>query len=595
MSEDEPLGAPAPGKRLASTGRRCGALLGIGTLGLCSAAWAQERPSEDELFGGPANPSPAASAAAASPSSREAPASDVDNPNPGVTSASDSATAAPGAVSPGAASPPETPVQGSQAPATPPNPAASAEASRDARILGGGESAPMFTEEAAPDDPLRIGGQLYLRLQSTASEGQSFRDFSFGAPSLLDVYLDARPNDRVRAFARGRMLYDPTLPAGESSANTMAALPATGSTSGSPALSSLFQSQTRDPRAYLDQMWIKFDVAHRLFVTAGKQHVRWGTGRFWAPTDYLHLRPRNPLDVFDARTGTSMVKLHLPIESRQWNFYAYGVTEGPDATQTLGRLAGAVRAEFVLGTTELGLGVFGRKNGRPRFAADLSTGIGDFDFYGEVALRDQNEVDRLRYEPNAVIPDGPAPPSWQTPSETARARLAQIVDALYPVYRERGIRPQAVGGVNYSRKYHDNDVFTIGAEYFYNSLGYSSPTLYPGLVLPHSSPLSDSANFFYLGRHYGALFFSLPAPYSLDTHTFTLSTIGNLSDRSFITRLDYSLVVLTHVRFEAFVSGRYGNEHGEFRFGIRNLDLGGFVFSRAPAFMDFGLALRVAI
>ncbi len=93
----------------------------------------------------------------------------------------------------------------------------------------------------------------------------------------------------------------------------------------------------------------------------------------------------------------------------------------------------------------------------------------------------------------------------------------------------------------------------------------------------------------------GALFCSLPPPYSLDTHTFTLSTIGNLSDRSFITRLDYSLVVLTHVRFEAFVSGRYGNEHGEFRFGIRNLDLGGFVFSRAPAFMDFGLALRVAI
>jgi hypothetical protein len=453
----------------------------------------------------------------------------------------------------------------------------------------------MFTEEAAPDDPLRIGGQLYLRLQSTASQGQDFRDFSFSAPSLLDVYMDARPNDRVRAFARGRMVYDPTLPASASTGNAMTALPASGSTSGSPSLSSLFQSQSRDPRAYLDQMWINFDIAHRVFVTAGKQHVRWGTARFWAPTDYLHLRPRNPLDVFDARTGTSMVKVHLPIESRQWNFYGYGVTEGPDATQTLGNIAGAARAEFVLGTTELGLGVFGRRNGKPRFAADLSTGIGDFDFYGEVALRYQNEVDRVRYDPNATVPTAAIPPTWQTPSDTARARLAQIVDALYPTYRERGMRPQAVGGVNYSRKYNDNDTFTVGAEYFYNSLGYSSPTAYPGLVLPHSTPLSESANFFYLGRHYGALYVTFPAPYSLDTHTFTLSTLGNLSDQSFITRLDYSLVVLTHVRFEAFVSGRYGNEHGEFRFGIRNLDLGGFVFSRAPAFMDFGLAVRVAI
>lgn len=139
-------------------------------------------------------------------------------------------------------------------------------------------------------------------------------------------------------------------------------------------------------------------------------------------------------------------------------------------------------------------------------------------------------------------------------------------------------------------------MFTVGAEYFYNGLGYHSPVVYPGLVLPHSVGLSNSANFFYLGKHYAALYATFPAPYSLDTHTFTLSTIGNLSDKSFITRLDYSLIVLTHVRFEAFVSGRYGNQNGEFRFGIQNLNLGGgFVFNRAPAFMDFGVALRVAI
>jgi hypothetical protein len=440
----------------------------------------------------------------------------------------------------------------------------------------------MFTEEAAPDDPLKLGGQIYLRTQSTASQGQKFTDISFGAPSLLDVYLDARPNERVRGFVLGRMLYDPTLPASATAANYNAPVSATGGTSGSQSLSSLFQQQTRDPKVYLDQLWIKFDIGHQVFVTAGKQHVRWGTARFWAPTDYLHLLPRNPLDVFDARTGTTMVKLHLPIESRQWNFYVYGITEKQEATPTLGSLAGAARAQFVVDTTELSLGAYAQRGKKPKYAADLSTGIGDFDLYGELALRYLDDIDRVRYDSSAIA--------------NPNLSITQNVDSIYPVYRHQGIRPQTVGGVNYSRKYNDNDMFTVGAEYFYNGLGYHSPVVYPGLVLPHSVPLSNSANFFYLGRHYAALYITFPAPYSLDTHTFTLSTIGNLSDKSFITRFDYSLVVLTHARFEAFVSARYGDENGEFRFGIKNLNLGGgYIFNHAPAFMDFGIALRVAI
>jgi len=114
-------------------------------------------------------------------------------------------------------------------------------------------------------------------------------------------------------------------------------------------------------------------------------------------------------------------------------------------------------------------------------------------------------------------------------------------------------------------------------------------------VFPHTVDLNESATFFYLGRQYAALYVSFPAPYSFDNHTFTLSTLGNLSDRSFISRFDYSLAALTHMRFEAFVSARYGNENGEFRFGVKNLNFGGFNYTRAPAFLDLGIALRIAI
>ncbi len=408
----------------ASAGRLRISIFIIATVAIAPVAIAQDRPDEAELFGAgpgegkvPPQPTPASANAGESPSQDAATSPKKPTPTQEAATRTEA-----GSHSAAAGSSSGSP------------PAVSKEATRDSQILGSSEAAPMFTEEAAPEDPLKIGGQLYLRMQSTGSQGQKFTEFSFSAPSLLDVYLDARPNDRVRGFVLGRMLYDPTLPANTSNTISIAPLSATGTTSGSPSLSSLFQQQTRGPQVYLDQLWLRFDIARRVFVTVGQQHVRWGTGHFWAPTDYLHLRPRNPLDVFDARTGTSMVKLHLPIESKQWNFYAYGVTEGTDPTPTLGSLAGAARAEFVLGTTELGLGAFAQKDMKPKYAADLSTGIGDFDFYGELALRYLNDIDRVRYEPNATIPTYAAP-LWQSPTDAQSVQFEQTVDAIYPVYR----------------------------------------------------------------------------------------------------------------------------------------------------------------
>jgi hypothetical protein len=392
----------------------------------------------------------------------------------------------------------------------------------------------------------------------------------------------------------GRMTYDPMLPNSASSlANVSAGT--VGGTAGSPSLSSLFSQQSSAPHVLLDQLWLRFDVAHALFVTAGKQHVRWGTARFWTPADFLHVRRRNPLDVFDARTGTTMLKVHLPVESKAWNFYGYAVTEGQSGAPTLSTLAGAARAEFVLDSTELGLGILGRPHSPAKFAADLSTGIGDVDVYGELGVLDGRESDRVRFEPNPQLPMPVAPPSWQSPQDAARDFLQQNVAAVYPAFRQRGYRPQAVAGLSYSRKYNDNDTFTVGAEYFYNGLGYRDSADYLGLVLPRPTALSNPASFFYLGKHYAGLFLTFPAPFKLDLHTFTLSTLGNLSDRSFVTRFDYSLALLTHLRFEAFASVYYGRSSGEFRFGIQAPRIGDYDLSRKPAIFDLGLALRVSI
>jgi hypothetical protein len=356
-----------------------------------------------------------------------------------------------------------------------------------------------------------------------------------------------------------------------------------GASMGTSELTSLFAGRTRGPNVALDQMWLRFDLAHRVFVTAGKQHVRWGTARFWTPTDYLHIRRRNPLDVFDARTGTTMVKLHAPWEEKGWNLYAYGLLEDNDATSRLGNVAGAARAEVVLGTSELGAGALVRRGRKPRIGFDASIGVWDLDLYGELALRWGDEIDRVSVATESV------------PPETIAGGLPALVEALYPLRHRNGVKSQVVGGATYSRKYNDNDVFNVGLEYFYNPLGYDDHHVYPGLVLPRATPLSEPATFFYLGRHYGALYLNLPAPYSWDYTSFTLSTLGNLSDRSFISRLDYGLVLLTHLRFEAYAAVRYGNEEGEFRFGVKRLEIAGIPFSAPPAMFDLGIGLRVSL
>jgi hypothetical protein len=530
------------------------------------------RPSEADIFGAPA----AAPDKPAAPEPNQGPDSEL----PAKPAPDDLAPSLPAAPKPEGQATPAGPPAADSAPPVRGTPAA--DSSRDSDLMGDPNAGPRLSEETAPSDPLKLGGMFYLRTLSSARQGDTPDNWSLSAPALLDAYMDARPNERVRGFVLARMTFDPTLPA--TTTTTAAQGGMVGNDSGSGAmgtadLSSLFAGRNRGPTVLLDQMWLRFDIDHTVFVTAGKQHVRWGTARFWTPADYLHVRRRNPLDVFDARTGTTMLKLHLPWERTGWNFYAYGLLEGADATPRVGDIAGAARAEVVLGSTEIGAGALVQAGKKPKLALDVSTGIWDLDVYGELALRYGQEIDRVTYVP---------------PADGAATTHLTLVNQ-YPVTTRSGMKAQAVGGVSYSRKYNDNDVFSVGVEYFYNPLGYDSPTAYPGLILPRTTPLRDPATFFYLGRHYGAVFVSVPAPYDWNYTTFTLSNLGNLSDQSFITRLDYSLVLLTHLRFEAFAAVHYGRKEGEFRFGVDNLTIDGQTFNIAPSLLDLGVALRVSL
>jgi hypothetical protein len=263
-----------------------------------------------------------------------------------------------------------------------------------------------------------------------------------------------------------------------------------------------------------------------------------------------------------------MLKVHVPWEERGWNFYGFAITEDPNqATSQVKQVAGAGRAELVILGAEVGLDALVKNGQKPRYGIDLSTGIWELDVYADVGIRsgqDFNVVSRVT-DPNAGVPCDPASP--MNIGTVPNGATVNNLSAQYAVAPLSGTKVQAVGGVNWSHKYNDNDMFTLGGEYFYNQPGYSDPTLYPGLLFNQSG--TPMLNFFYTGRHYGALFASFPAPYSWNLSTFTLSTLGNLSDQSFISRLDYSYTLLTHITLEAFVGVHYGTAGGEFRLGFQ--------------------------
>lgn len=423
---------------------------------------------------------------------------------------------------------------------------------RDSAQLGGAAIQSKFDTEEAKADPLKVGGTLLAFAQGYWQETRPFEKGSFSAPFILDVFMDGRPNDRLRAYAVGRLQFDPTRPAGDSS-GTQAATSATGTAS----LVGLTQSTRSNPSVFLDQLWLRFDIARKVYFTVGRQKIRWGVARIWYPTDFLNSQPRDALNPFDVRLGVNMVKVHVPIESLGWNFYAYGLMDAVNLTSsgvTIDQLGGAVRGEFVLGPAELGIGGVWQKGRRPRYAIDLSSAIGPFDVFAEAAFRDARDFTLFRY-PNDLNEDN------------LLAKFGSI-----EAYRPEGVMVQVSGGLTYQFNYTDKNFAVAGVEYFYNPAGYTDPigyqvkTFMPGLLGVRLDPIQNVP--LYGGQHNLALTLAAPGIPRFDWITASLSTIVIINDPSALTRVDLIFRVLSYLNVQAFAAVLYGQPGGQLRFKL---------------------------
>lgn len=372
------------------------------------------------------------------------------------------------------------------------------------------------------DDILTVGGRMWLQAQATFFDEGPARDAAFSSPNILDVFIDSRPSDRLRAFVQGRLNYDPT------------------GTSGDP---TGLGGTTAATQVRLDQLWLRFDIYREVFVTAGQQRIRWGSGRLWNPTDFLNQQRLNPIALFDVRLGVPLLKIHVPVESLGWNFYAVANFEEADSVRKIG---GAVRAELLLGPAELSISAAAREGAPQQIGIDLTGPIWDFDLRAELAL--------IHGDPRPRLSPFRVEEAEAVRMDASRSEV-DVAQALVPSPESRADDwiPQLVLGAEIAIRYSDEDNLILGVEYFFNDAGYADEDVYPRLILANQfNPLD-------VGRHYLGLFMTLVGPGEWDDTTFLLSAIANMSDLSGVVRADVSQLVLTFLSVRLFANVFWGS------------------------------------
>ncbi len=427
------------------------------------------------------------------------------------------------------------------------------------QILTGPPAQDAFAAGLVKEDALKIGGMFYIRALTTITHGGNA---TFNVPTLVDVYLDARPTDQLRAFVLGRLEYDPLL-----SSTTFV----TGSNVAITGLQTV-----SNPAVYLDQAWLAFDIAHSAFVTAGVQHVKWGTGHYFNPDDFLASQPVNPLAIFDARLGVSMLRVQVPWEKAGLNFTAVAVFQPTQNISTTGTtvsggggnsvnlvngtqnnetgflqdVGGAGEVEYDFRGGAVGVNALAQKSRAWRVGVYGTGGLGDFDVYGEAVVKQCLDL------PNPPMPNTTCEYSASTnivvPGDYSGYVFGNVQQPASPLF-------QGVAGVTYSINFEGNKSITLGAEYFYNRGSFTAKQ-YPNLLF------QGAYQPFYLGRNYLAVSATLTD--TTAKTTWVLTTIGNLTDVSAITRLDFLVTVLSYLQVESFAAVDYGHLGGEFRFGV---------------------------
>lgn len=303
-----------------------------------------------------------------------------------------------------------------------------------------------------------IGGRFSMAIAPTGTwsiDGDDF-DWSLGTSSLSStLFFDARPDSDIRVYGKAEVSY-----------------PFTGE----------FLS--------VKELFSDFNVDEKLFFRVGKQALNWGVGYFFSPANLLNLTQVDPEDPTAELEGPLSVKLNVPVGID--NLYGYVILPA-DGTE-IEDLAYAVKAEKVIGFSEVSLGAYWKYDAPPKAMMTLSTNLFNvISFFAEGVLSYGST--------NTILLDSVT----LNPVEFGTYTFA---DDLY--------FSATVGGMYSWSDPASNLGLTLMGQYYYNGEGYDGVDLF-------ANPMTRS------GFHYGAVSSALSVS---DSVSASLSWIGNLSDGS---------------------------------------------------------------
>ncbi len=142
----------------------------------------------------------------------------------------------------------------------------------------------------------------------------------------------------------------------------------------------------------LQELFLDFNIKRMVYFRTGKQVLQWGRCYFWNPTDLINIEKKSVEPQIGYREGAYGVKMHIPFGTK-YNIYGFGDMK---QLMSVDSLAGAIKGEMLIGTTEIGAAVWGKRTREPVFGFDFSTRLLDFDITGEMSLESGKNVSFIK-------------------------------------------------------------------------------------------------------------------------------------------------------------------------------------------------------
>ena len=191
----------------------------------------------------------------------------------------------------------------------------------------------------------------------------------------------------------------------------------------------------------MPEFFVDANIKKVVYLRAGRQVLQWGPCNFWNPTDLVNVEHKTFLTKEGQRDGTYGLKIHVPYKTL-FNFYSF--IDANNAS-TADSLAAAVKAEVLVGRTEMALSTRVKKGEKPVAGFDLTSQLFNVQIAAEASLRNGSDILSLKKTDSV----------WDTATLGDRwfPRLCLSLTKFFPL-----------GGVA--------DRLTMNAEFYYNGAGY---------------------------------------------------------------------------------------------------------------------------